>query len=223
MDYLNKVLILKKYFHEYIKNKDLLNTTKTLNSIKSIHGKIIELILKLKDSNEDNKLEVLSDLEIVNFKMITLINECNDLVDNNTNIIELTDENNNQDDNDNDNNIIELTDDNNNEDDINNISVKLPSLILFHAEWCGHCKALMPIWNKLKAMIEKNTINLVKISCVKKQEQCNKMKFIKGYPTIIFVPIVKTLNNDDNLQNKMIIYNGERTADSIIKFIKDNL
>lgn len=203
MDYLNKVLILKKYFHEYIKNKDSLNSTKTLNSIKSIHGKIIELILKLKDSKEDNKLEVLSDLEIINFKMITIINECNDIYENNNKPIELIDDN--------------------NEDSVNNISVDLPSLILFHAEWCGHCKALMPIWNMLGGMIEKNTINLVKISCVKKQEQCNKMKFIKGYPTIIYVPSVKTLQDDENLQNKMVIYSGQRTSENIIQFIKDNI
>ena len=218
MDYLNKVLILKKYYHEYIKINDTLNTTKTFNSIKSIHGKIIELTLKLKDSKEDNKLEVLSDLEIVNYKIIQIINECNDLQSNTSNnrLIELKDDINDN-DNDNDN-------ENENDNDLpNNISVNLPSLILFHAEWCGHCKALMPIWNLLGTMIEKNTINLVKISCVKKQEQCNKMKFIKGYPTIIFVPSVKTLKKDDNLQNKMIIYNGERTADNIIKFIKDNV
>ena len=57
MDYYNKILILKKYFKQHIDNTDSDNANKTLLNIKTLHGKIIELILNLKDSNKDNKLD----------------------------------------------------------------------------------------------------------------------------------------------------------------------
>ena len=84
------------------------------------------------------------------------------------------------------------------------------TFVRIHAEWCGHCKNLMPIWDALSDLLPSDKINMVKISCVEKEKECNSIKEIKGYPTIIFVDIEL---------NKKIVYSGERTPESIINFI----
>ena len=241
MDYYNKIIILEKYFKQQIDKQDIEYANKTLLSIKILHGKIIEHILMLKESREDNKLELLSDLERINYKIISIIDNCEELYnkkDNKKNN-EKNNENNNDLDNDND---LDDDDSNNNdeynldkieskkekieskkekinkskkEQNINNskLNKKIPSLILFYAEWCGHCKHLMPTWNALTDLLPKDKINILKISCVEKEKQCNSIKEIKGYPTIIYIDIEL---------NKKIIYSGERTAESIINFINNS-
>ena len=86
------------------------------------------------------------------------------------------------------------------------------NMTLFYAEWCGHCKSLMPTWNALTDLIPKDLINMVKISCVKKQKECSAIKEITGYPTIIFV---------DMKAGQTVIFNGKRNPESIIEFINE--
>jgi len=91
------------------------------------------------------------------------------------------------------------------------------ALVLFHAEWCGHCKKLMPEWDKaseeVKAM-ENENVMLVKVECgnPKKDEThadvMNKYN-IKGYPTII--------SFDESGQHSE--YNGERTKSGMLSFL----
>ena len=188
MDYYNKILILQKYYKQ---QNDIENANKILLQIKSLHGKVIEHILMLKESKEDNKLELLSDLERINYKIILIIDECEDIIDDNFDKKEDEKE------------IVKPKKD-------NKLNKNIPSLILFYAEWCGHCKNLMPIWDALSDLLPSDKINMVKISCVEKEKECNSIKDIKGYPTIIFVDIEL---------NKKIVYSGERTPESIINFI----
>jgi protein disulfide-isomerase-like protein len=191
MDYYNKILILKKYLKQHIDNGEYENVNKTLLNIKSLHGKVIELILNLKDSSRDNKLEVLSDLERINFKIISIIEECENLTNHNTSEIESNNKSTNE---------------------SKKINKNLPSLILFYAEWCGHCKNFMPTWDALSDLLPSDKINIVKISCVEKEKQCNSIKEIKGYPTIIYVDINT---------KKLKVYSGEREPKSIINFINN--
>ena len=81
-------------------------------------------------------------------------------------------------------------------------------MILFYAEWCGHCHKLLPIWESL----ELEGVNKVKISCVKKEEQCRRLKFIEGYPTIVYTDY-----------KRLEIFTGERTAENIIAFVNENI
>ena len=46
-------------------------------------------------------------------------------------------------------------------------------IVLFYADWCGHCKNLMPTWNSLSKSLPADKINIIKISCVDKEQQCN--------------------------------------------------
>ncbi len=68
----------------------------------------------------------------------------------------------------------------------------------------------MPTWDSLSKSLPADKINIIKISCVDKEQQCNGINDIKGYPTIIYVDIKL---------KKKIIFSGQRTFDSIVDFI----
>ena len=78
-------------------------------------------------------------------------------------------------------------------------------LVLFYADWCGHCKKVMPDWDK--AAKESNG-NMLKINCAdestKTQELAAKYK-VDGYPTIIIF--------DDGTPSD---YTGSRTAEDFL-------
>ena len=91
--------------------------------------------------------------------------------------------------------------------DINNKD----TIILFHANWCGHCKTLMPIWKEFKTKINTEEYNIIEIESENSFVQ--KIKILKGYPTIYYINIKK---------NETIEYNDNRDLESLILFLKNN-
>ena len=90
------------------------------------------------------------------------------------------------------------------------------NMILFYAPWCGHCKTLMPDWNRLyekydKKQMNGKVINIVKIDC-DANEQIAKQYDIQGYPTI------KLLTDDVEYE-----FIEEPTYLNIEKFVRYNL
>ena len=87
-------------------------------------------------------------------------------------------------------------------------------MLLFYAPWCGHCKALHPKYEEVaKKLKEKNPkLLLAKIDATENEvENIN----ISGVPTVKFYP--------GNKKNKAPIdYNGDRSVNDMIKFIKTN-
>ena len=83
--------------------------------------------------------------------------------------------------------------------------LKNKELILFHADWCGHSKKLMPVWEELS--VELGNYNLRSVESKNKKE-IRKYK-IKAYPTILFV---------DNKINYIIQYTGDRSLFDLIQF-----
>ena len=63
-----------------------------------------------------------------------------------------------------------------------------PSIVLFHADWCGHCKKLMPDWIKFeKDYHGKKGINVIKIES-EEDKSLIKLHGVNGYPTIKYCP-----------------------------------
>merc|ERR1711997_1382611 len=82
-------------------------------------------------------------------------------------------------------------------------------LVEFYAPWCGHCKQLTPIWDKLgEKYADHESIVIGKMDST-----ANELEDIKvqGFPTI------KLIQKETN---KIIDYNGERTLDGFVKFLE---
>lgn len=84
-------------------------------------------------------------------------------------------------------------------------------MVLLHWKDCGHCKKMMPEWDKFQS---KNKTN-VNVRKVEKDEDPALMKKhkVQGYPTILLL---------DEKGNKVKSYDGDRTAAAFEKFAKDN-
>jgi thiol:disulfide interchange protein len=85
-------------------------------------------------------------------------------------------------------------------------------IILFYADWCGHCKMIKPIY---KTFIDKNNKNVI-IKAVDMTENSNpsisnlsKMLNIEGFPTII------SFDKEGNIFSN---FNGRRTLDNLEKY-----
>merc|ERR1712106_633396 len=84
-------------------------------------------------------------------------------------------------------------------------------LIEFYAPWCGHCKQLVPTWDKLgEKYRDSETVVIAKMDSTANELEDVK---VQGFPTI------KLFKKGDN---KVIDYNGERTLDGLVKFIESD-
>ena len=87
-----------------------------------------------------------------------------------------------------------------------------PTIVLFHADWCGHCKKLMPEWTKFeKAYHGKKGVNVVKIES-DDDKSIMKLHGVSGYPTIKYCP--RGIYNKDGT----VDYNGPRNYMGLAEF-----
>ena len=94
------------------------------------------------------------------------------------------------------------------------INNKKDIMVLFYSPWCYHCKALLPKYEEVaKTLKDKNkNLLLTKINAIE-----NEIESIDdyGFPKIKFYP--------GNKKDKPPIdYNGDKSVEDIIKFIKNN-
>ena len=86
-------------------------------------------------------------------------------------------------------------------------------MVLYYAEWCGHCQTMKPEWNKVVKKLKKNNnnVNIAEIESNHIDTLVNKPK-IQGFPTI------KMYNNGKEVAN----FEDERVADKMENFAIHN-
>ncbi|KAF0694796.1 Aste57867_14319 [Aphanomyces stellatus] len=93
------------------------------------------------------------------------------------------------------------------DDEVNETSD--PWLLKFYAPWCGHCKRLAPLWDKLSADLaaSKSPVRVGKVDCTKHRRVCSRFN-VNGYPSLYFVR-----------EGQVYAYEGPRTIDGFKEFV----
>ena len=89
------------------------------------------------------------------------------------------------------------------------------TLVMFYADWCGHCKKLKPVWDETSAEVNEGSSDakMIKVDCGKPNEEPSHKAImekygIQGYPTI------KVFENGSVSE-----YEGERTKEGLLGFL----
>ena len=105
--------------------------------------------------------------------------------------------------------------DNSGDDDPKKVlSSSKPTMVLFYAPWCGHCKTMKPEYERLRDKYMKNpNKNVAMINCEDHKDFASKAG-VQGFPTLRLYKNPK--------DNKYVDYDGPRTADAIESFLTEN-
>jgi len=88
-------------------------------------------------------------------------------------------------------------------------------LLELYAPWCGHCKKLAPIWDKLGKRFASvsDKIVIAKMDATENDVPPETNIVVEGFPTIKLVK-AKT--------NEILEYSGEREVEGFIEFLREN-
>jgi len=89
--------------------------------------------------------------------------------------------------------------------------VSKPGMILFRADWCGHCKTFAPVFESIKRDINNEFLCIdIEDTQLQKTPFVSQRLAIRGYPTLMF------FNEFGKITDK---YTSDRSRISILKHI----
>lgn len=86
------------------------------------------------------------------------------------------------------------------------------SLVMFHAPWCGHCKALSPKFDEAAKAFANEKVILAKFDADKYKKVPSEYD-VSGYPTLKYIPA------DCTSSSCAEPYSGAREAADLVKFV----
>lgn len=92
-------------------------------------------------------------------------------------------------------------------------------VVLYYADWCGHCKAFKPEFEKAKARAQSDGIDATFLTVnADKQARgsaCLTVKGVTGFPTVLL--------ERDGTSPPFAAFSGARTADGLLAWVRDAL
>lgn len=90
--------------------------------------------------------------------------------------------------------------------------------IEIYAPWCGHCRALEPIWKQLGKVMQVNEAEKHDLVVAKMDGTVNDVPLSAGFQVTGY-PTIKFFKADDNT---MLSYKGGRTLYDLVEFLNEN-
>mmetsp|Transcript_41668 Transcript_41668/g.109897 ORF Transcript_41668/g.109897 Transcript_41668/m.109897 type:complete len:217 (-) Transcript_41668:476-1126(-) len=89
-------------------------------------------------------------------------------------------------------------------------------LVLFYAPWCGHCKKMQPAYERVAEHYHRSKPQRIRVARLDATQHPTLAELfdVKGYPTVVLL---------QDGERVLPAYSGERTFDSIVEYVDEQL